>query len=111
MTPEKRITDIAAVVQRHQPNKWGQHDGWWECCCSHDATVPWSADHVSAEIVKALGMTQFWQVDLGPGIGWSDYGPYATPELAMEELQEAQDCGYHTATVMTWWSTSPVVSH
>lgn len=23
---------IAEVILRHQPNEWGQHDGWWECC-------------------------------------------------------------------------------
>lgn len=46
---------IAGVVARHQLNEWGQHDGWWECCCSHEGATPWTADHVAAEINKALG--------------------------------------------------------
>lgn len=46
---------IADVVARHQRNEWGQHDGWWECCCSHEGAPPWTADHVAAEVDIALG--------------------------------------------------------
>ncbi|SIC68214.1 hypothetical protein [Mycobacteroides abscessus] len=47
---------IAEVILRHQPNEWGQHDGWWECCCQHGGPlVPWTPEHVAAEVDKALG--------------------------------------------------------
>ncbi len=53
---------IAEVILRHQPNEWGQHDGWWECCCQHGGPlVPWTPEHVAAEVDKALGgLTVEW---------------------------------------------------
>ncbi|EIT89474.1 hypothetical protein [Mycobacteroides abscessus] len=55
MSSPPTLTDaqklMAEVIGVHDRKPWGQHDGWWECCCGEVH----SYEHIAVEIDKALG--------------------------------------------------------
>lgn len=46
---------LAEALGAHGINRYGQHDGWWECLCDPDQ--PFSPEHLVDVILAAPGVT------------------------------------------------------
>lgn len=79
---------MAEVVRMHERNPWGQHDGWWECCCGE----AYSHEHVAAEIDKVLGeLTRQWGVVIDYPPRPEDGYPGAVVVLDSYRMREAAE--------------------
>ncbi|CPT12362.1 Uncharacterised protein [Mycobacteroides abscessus subsp. abscessus] len=98
---------IAEVILRHQPNEWGQHDGWWECCCQHGGPlVPWTPEHVAAEVDKALGgLNRTWAAVFPDGSYMTPYHEVWNfhPNKSARELAEGDVAEYEDTTLKAQW--------